>query len=283
MNQYIFRESGNHEALLYEEPAPGHLVLHIAASVSWHHKSDLIFYNDGQWTHSHNTAQRWLISAYQNNKKLVRKSLIAAKGRITVSFDGWKSDTQVDYLGVVAHYLDSNYRPKTTLLALRSTYGSHTGETMMEHLQEVIKDYRISNKLSFFMADNASNNDKAIRLLAAHFDFHPTKSRLRCTGHTTNLVCKSILYGVNVDCLEEALRSDTSEAEGLYDDSVAAFERELRAADGYQPMLHIWRKKGPLRKLHNIVVHARATPTRRHFFLSKQKEARPRERFSSSS
>lgn len=53
VNQYIFREEGNYEGYVMEEPAPNHLVLHIAASVSWHHKSDLIFYNDGQWTHSH--------------------------------------------------------------------------------------------------------------------------------------------------------------------------------------------------------------------------------------
>jgi hypothetical protein len=49
----IFRELGNKEGLYYEEPVPLHLVLHMAASVSYHHKSDLIFYNDGHWTHQH--------------------------------------------------------------------------------------------------------------------------------------------------------------------------------------------------------------------------------------
>jgi hypothetical protein len=76
-------------------------------------------------------------------------------------------------------YLDSNYRPKTTLLALRNTYGSHPGERMTKHLQEVIKDYRIGNKLFFLMADNASNNDKVIRLLEAHFDFIKLNPRAR--------------------------------------------------------------------------------------------------------
>lgn len=49
----IFRELGNYEGLVYEEPVPLHLVVHVAASVSYWHKSELIFYNDGQWTHQH--------------------------------------------------------------------------------------------------------------------------------------------------------------------------------------------------------------------------------------
>ena len=53
IDQYIFREHGNSEGILMEQPAVGSLVLHIAASVSWHHKSDLIFYNDEHWSSEH--------------------------------------------------------------------------------------------------------------------------------------------------------------------------------------------------------------------------------------
>ena len=42
----IFREEGNYEGLLIEEPTLGYLVLYIAALVSWYYKSNLIFYND---------------------------------------------------------------------------------------------------------------------------------------------------------------------------------------------------------------------------------------------
>ena len=53
IDQWIFREQGHSEGLLMEQPAVGSLVLHIAASVSWHHKSDLIFYNDEHWGTEH--------------------------------------------------------------------------------------------------------------------------------------------------------------------------------------------------------------------------------------
>ena len=53
IDQWIFREKGNLEGLLMEQPSAGSLVLHIAASVSWHHKSELIFYNDDHWNNEH--------------------------------------------------------------------------------------------------------------------------------------------------------------------------------------------------------------------------------------
>jgi hypothetical protein len=123
--------------------------------------------------------------------------LAIAKSRIVLSFDGWKSDNELDLLGVVAHYIDSQYRVKNVLLALRNTYGSHTGEEMAHHLLEVSREYKITTKISWFMADNASNNDTVLELLRNDLNIHSKKSRLRCCGHIINLVTKSILYGTD--------------------------------------------------------------------------------------
>ena len=68
VDQYIFREEGNSEGLVMEEPTPGHLVLHIAASISWHHKGNLIFYNDSHWTHQH-IAELWKQQKPRRNRK----------------------------------------------------------------------------------------------------------------------------------------------------------------------------------------------------------------------
>jgi len=57
------------------------------------------------------------------------------------------------------------------------------------------------------MADNATNNDKALSALASYLPsmkLDLVKQRLRCYGHIYNLVCKAILYGVDSDCLEDA-------------------------------------------------------------------------------
>jgi hypothetical protein len=222
----------------------------------------------------HQTSRQWIVQASRAAKEAIRRDLSKAKSRITLSFDGWKSGNELDLLGVVGHYIDDRYCVKNVLLALRNTYGSHSGEALHEHLVAVCREYQISNKIAFFMADNASPNDTAIELLESELPIDAIASRLRCTAHIINLVTKAILYGTDIDCINNVIRN----AEGdLNDSSVSRFEAVLRSQDE-QAVLKAWRKKGPVGKLHNIVLHARATPSRRAFFQSKQKEAEPDKR-----
>jgi len=52
------------------------------------------------------------------------------------------------------------------LLALYNTFSNKTGTEMKHHLLEVAHKFKISIRLNYFVCDNASNNDKAIELLA---------------------------------------------------------------------------------------------------------------------
>jgi len=46
---------------------------------------------------------------------------------------------------------------------MRDTLGSHTGANIADQLFDVLKDYQISrSQIAFFVADNATNNDKAL-------------------------------------------------------------------------------------------------------------------------
>ena len=224
---------------------------------------------------THDTVRDWIIAGAQQSKLAVRRSLEKARSRITLSFDAWKSDNELDLLGIIAHYIDEQYQPKNVLLALRNTYGAHSGVNMKHHLLEVVREYKISNKVIFFMADNASPNDTALELLESELNINAAESRLRCTGHVINLVCKAILYGTDVHCVNEVIRhSESDDDTTLYDSSVSQFEKALRSKDDVDK-LKAWRKKGPVGKLRNIVVHARATPKRRALFQQLQKEVNP--------
>jgi len=82
----------------------------------------------------------------------------------------------VDYLSIVAHYIDRSYQLKSVLLALYNTFSNKTGAEMKHHLLEVAHKFKISTRLNYFVCDNASNNDKAIELLATElFDVQPKK------------------------------------------------------------------------------------------------------------
>ena len=177
----------------------------------------------------------------------------------------------MDLLGVIAHYIDSSYCHQTVLLALTPTYGSHTGENLSDRLVHVINDYEITKSIGYFIADSASNNDRAIDLLAANIlPINPLRQRLRCAAHIINLVCTTILFGVDTDCIEDACSDQTDEVnkeEPLIDGSGHLINEKTA--------LQAWRKKGPVGKLHNLMIHIKGSPARRQFFESKQKEVDP--------
>lgn len=155
---------------------------------------------------SHATAHRYIVECYVSSKTKVTKTLAEARSSISVSFDGWLADNQLDMLGVTAHYLDEQLRVKTVLLGLRPMYGAHSGVAIAEELMTVMRDFKISDRVGYFVADNASNNDAALREIAKEIDIDPLRQRIRCSAHILNLVAKAILYGTDSDCVADAAK-----------------------------------------------------------------------------
>jgi hypothetical protein len=155
---------------------------------------------------SHGTVVNWLIDEVAKHKPKVIRSIANAKGKVTISFDRWKANNDVlDLLGVVVYYLRDDYKLHNVVLALSNTLGSHTGANIADQLFDVLKDYQISsNQIAYFAADNATNNDKALKVLSERVILDPIKSRLRYAGHILNLVYTAILFGVDSEALEDA-------------------------------------------------------------------------------
>jgi hypothetical protein len=124
-------------------------------------------------------------------------------------------------------------------LAIRQLRGSHSGENQAEIIIEVIKDYDLGSRIGYFVTDNAYNNDTAIEIVVAHFFRSWTEKkrrsrRLRCLGHVINLSAKAFLYGKEFDAFERDIENVREHSELLKE-------------------LNIWRKRGPVGKLHNII------------------------------
>lgn len=67
---------------------------------------------------SANTVREWIMQAASDARGTIEKSLRHAASSITMSFDNWTADNGLDFLGVIAHYLDASLRPRTVLLRL---------------------------------------------------------------------------------------------------------------------------------------------------------------------
>ncbi|RYC79965.1 hypothetical protein BFJ63_vAg17151, partial [Fusarium oxysporum f. sp. narcissi] len=92
--------------------------------------------------------------------------------------------------------------------------------------------------------------DRAVLQLATRFGFDPDWRRLRCSGHVINLVVKAILYGKGV----------------------SKAERQLQCCND-QESFSIWRQRGVIGKVHNIVRYITRSDQRRQHFETLQAEA----------
>jgi hypothetical protein len=83
-------------------------------------------------------------------------------------------------------------------IALPQLTGAHTGERMAEVVLTILQKFKINTrKISYFMLNNASNNDSTIQAIAhkPEWDCDPIYRRLRCGPHTLNLIGQVLLYG----------------------------------------------------------------------------------------
>jgi hypothetical protein len=95
--------------------------------------------------------------------------------------------------------------------------------------------------------DNALNNDTTLAELGKAMGFEPIQKRLRCIGYILNLIAESYIFG---------------------QDSLTFKENYKKALPGERRQL--WRQRGELRKLHNLVAHVTASGKRTDLFQKLQ-------------
>ncbi|RKK17382.1 hypothetical protein BFJ66_g17913 [Fusarium oxysporum f. sp. cepae] len=127
-----------------------------------------------------------------------------------------------------------------------------SGSTIGGEVLDVLHTLGVGpEKIGYFTLDNAENNDTAMEVIGAELGFDGRLRRGRCIGHTINLSAKALLFGKNADAFEQQL----SGAEALSDTEYAR-----------------WRKKGPVGKLHNIVVDVRISHRLIYLFKEVQRD-----------
>jgi hypothetical protein len=109
-------------------------------------------------------------STVEQVRPQVTQKLHMARSKISFSFDAWSSRSHLPFLGIYAHFIDEDHRLATCLLGLKHLKGRHTGENMGDVLAQVIQSYDLSNKIGWFVCDNASCNDTTLRRLGEHIN-----------------------------------------------------------------------------------------------------------------
>jgi hypothetical protein len=137
-----------------------------------------------------------VIEEYTQYRSTIINSIATAKSKLTISFNRWKANNDVlNLLSVVVHYLRDDNKLYNVVLIIRDTLGSYTRANIADHLFDVLKEYQISgNRIAYFAADNATNNNIALAALSEHVAIDLVASRLRYASYIFNLVCTTILF-----------------------------------------------------------------------------------------
>lgn len=181
---------------------------------------------------SHDTVRKRIVNLHLQYKKWIINHLKSTPGLIHIAFDGWRSRNRHALYGIICFYINETGVPSKLVLGLPELKISHSGENIAAQILEILESYEILDKVGYITLDNAGNMDTATEEIAEVLGFNPKKRRVRCFGHVLNLVVKALLFGHKAE----------------------AFEAEIDGEPALNAAQHeIWRKKGPVGKLHNMV------------------------------
>lgn len=179
-------------------------------------------------------------------------------------------------MAIVAHFVDKPANKLRKALVALPEVPDHTGETMAKTFLSVLNEYEVTQLLGFVCTDNATSNDKALRLLAVElqkrddlpYGWDSTLHRIRCLGHILNLAVQAFLFAEDQSAVDEAERQLNLNGSDV--ESEAIFTAHLQGAKAG------FAKTTPaLIKLHNIQIHTRSSPHHYNRFLSHAGRALP--------
>jgi hypothetical protein len=152
---------------------------------------------------------------------------------VHISFDGWRAPNYASLYSVVCFFRDENNKPCKITLRIPEI-GRHIDTRIADEVCKILEAFGVKDKVGYAILDNASNNDTAIEAIGGKLGFLGHSRCCQYIGYTINLAAKALLFGHNANAFEELLSS-----------------KRTLTKDEYT----LWRDKGPVGKLHNIVVN----------------------------
>jgi hypothetical protein len=95
---------------------------------------------------------------------------------IHISFDNWTSTSRkLALTGVCVYYLNSSSKLVDYLLSLPKLYSAHSSDNIALVVLATMQLFGVdAEKVSYFVLDNAYNNDTAVAALADEYGFKAT-------------------------------------------------------------------------------------------------------------
>jgi len=160
------------------------------------------------------TARNGCIKAFHEKKVALKETLKNAGCRFSLTTDMWTSNQTLGYIVVTCHFIDMDWRLQKRIIKFIDVKTPHTGNELLNNIQNCIQDWSIEDKLFAITLDNAAANGTMMDLLKHNLvdkKLIPAEGKLlhhRCAGHVINLIVKDGLKVVEsvVENIRESVK-----------------------------------------------------------------------------
>ena len=138
------------------------------------------------------TVARDVYRLFCNERIRLKKELTKIGQKICLTTDCWTSSTQMSYMCLTAHYIDSDWRLHKRIINF-CQISNHRGETIGKVIEACLLGWGIENVISITV-DNASANDVAVAFVKRRVNawngsiLDGEHMHLRCCAHIVNLI-----------------------------------------------------------------------------------------------
>ena len=106
---------------------------------------------------------------------------------VALTTDIWTSVATEAYITVTAHYFEKDWKIQSFVLQTPAFPERHTGTEIANKVKEICDNFRISEKVSYILHDQAANMMCSLDILESERGWE----RLNCAAHTLQLCLKS--------------------------------------------------------------------------------------------
>lgn len=136
-----------------------------------------------------------IMKIYQEKKKIIIDYLTKLDCLISLTFDLWTSNSNIPYLGITAHWIDTEWHICSISLDFIECPYPHDGEALASLVFSIIKEFEIVSKILGITTDNASNMQTFYDSFYEKIKvFSPFTTNFGCGCHIINLAVQN---GIN--------------------------------------------------------------------------------------
>ncbi len=130
--------------------------------------------------------------------------------KINIVLNNWTSSNNIAFMNVTNYFIDKNWKYREVLLAFQSLSDAHTNETMIKIVVNILKKYKLENRLLAIIIDNASNNEKMKKemkkiLKELDIEWDHEKNHVSCIAHVIQLAVNELLESMKVSAVNDKM------------------------------------------------------------------------------